>query len=46
MLNEQKNVFLIQAFLDVFPALEDSGFAENLRFLEILPYVLGKLLNS
>ena len=24
-------------FLDVFPALEDSGFAGNLRFLEILP---------
>ena len=23
--------------LDVFPALEDSGFAGNLRFLEILP---------
>ena len=26
-----------QAYLDVFPALEDSGFAGNLRFLEILP---------
>ena len=24
-------------FLDVFPALEVSGFAGNLRFLEILP---------
>ena len=24
-------------FLDVFPALEDSGFAGNVRFLEILP---------
>ena len=23
-------------FLDVFPALEDSGFAGNLRFLKIL----------
>ena len=35
-----------QAFcLDVFPALEDSGFAGNLRFLEILPRVLGKLLS-
>ena len=29
---------LVQAyFLDVFPALEDSGFAGNLRFLEIVP---------
>ena len=29
---------LVQAFcLDVFPALEDSRFAGNLRFLEILP---------
>ena len=34
-----------QTFLDVFPALEDSGFAGNLRFLEILPWVLGIFLS-
>ena len=28
-------LLLCQAFLDVFPALEDSGFAGNLRFLDI-----------
>ena len=37
--------WLFQAFLDVFLAMEDSGFAGNLRFLEILPRVLGKLLS-
>ena len=29
---------LIQAFSDVFPALEDSGFAGKFRFLEILSF--------
>ena len=37
--------YVHQAFNDVFLALEDSGFAGNLRFLDILPCVLGKILS-
>ena len=38
LLSTLRTTYLAQAFfLDVFPALEDSGFAGNLSFLETLP---------
>ena len=36
-LSHEINKICQACFLDVFPALEVSGFAGNLRFLEILP---------